>query len=152
MGKSIDNLIEKLDRVENHLAEEIAPEVNKLFQESVRYSLVDYYNDYDPRSYHRIYNFMGGIVNSAKTSGAGNVITMSVSSELMNPYPSWTGKKNFPSDTAFDSFFMGGEHGHGKWMMKCSLPPYMYVDADISDGFGGRANQIMTKVISRVLK
>ena len=31
----------KLDRIENHLAEEVAPQANELLKESVRFSLVD---------------------------------------------------------------------------------------------------------------
>lgn len=31
----------KLDRIENHIAEEVAPQVNELLKESVRYSLID---------------------------------------------------------------------------------------------------------------
>ena len=70
----LDDLIKKLDRIENHLAEEIAPEVNELLKESVRFSLIDWYNDYDPEDYKRTYNFMN-ISNNTKTSGKGNLIT-----------------------------------------------------------------------------
>ena len=62
----LDDLIKKLDRIENHLAEEIAPEVNELLKESVRFSLIDWYNDYDPEDYKRTYNFMN-ILNNTKT-------------------------------------------------------------------------------------
>ena len=34
----------KLDRIENHIAEEVAPQANELLKESVRYSLIDWYN------------------------------------------------------------------------------------------------------------
>jgi hypothetical protein len=47
---------------------------------------------------------------------------------------------------------MGGEHGHGRWMMKRSLPPYMYVDADIESGFGGHINEIIDKEVDKFLK
>ena len=46
----------KLDRIENHLAEEVAPQANELLKESVRFSLVDWYNDYTPQSYF-LYHF-----------------------------------------------------------------------------------------------
>ena len=46
----------KLDRIENHIAEEVAPQANELLKESVRYSLIDWYNDYTPQSYERTYN------------------------------------------------------------------------------------------------
>ena len=54
----LNDLIKKLDRVQNHLGEEIAPAVNKLLKESVSRSLIDWYNDYDPEDYKRTYNFM----------------------------------------------------------------------------------------------
>jgi hypothetical protein len=134
------------------MAEEVAPDVNKLFKESVRYSMVDYYNDYDPLVYQRTYNFMNGVIDSARTSGKGNILTMSVDSGLMSSYPSWIGDNKLQPSTAFDFFFMNGEHGHGKWLMKRSLPPQMYVDADVSDGFGGQIYKIISKTIYRILK
>lgn len=67
----------KLDRIKNHIAEEIAPEVNKLFKESVSWSLIDWYNDYDPKMYQRTNNLMG-IINSARTYGNKNILTMIV--------------------------------------------------------------------------
>jgi hypothetical protein len=152
MAKDLDDFVNKLDRLQNHIAEEVAPEVNKLFKESVQRSLVDYYNDYDPYSYQRTFNFMNGVIDSAKTSGKGNILTMSVNSGLMSSYPSWIGGNNLQPSAAFDFFFMSGEHGHGRWMMKQSLPPHMYVDADVNDGFGGRVYEIINKTIDRILK
>lgn len=146
----LDDLIKKLDRIENHLAEEIAPDVNELLKESVRFSLIDWYNDYDPQDYQRTHNFMN-ILNSTRTSGKGNLITMYVDSGSIGNYPGFWGQKLQPS-TAFDFMFIDGEHGHGKWMMYQSLPPYMYVDTDISDGFGGRINKIINNKIEKILK
>jgi hypothetical protein len=117
----------------------------------VRYSLVDYYNDYNPQAYQRTNNFMN-VLKSARTSGKGNVISMSVDSGYMNSYPSWIGGNKLQPSTAFDFFFMGGEHGNGRWMMKQSLPPYMYVDADIESGFGGYINKIIDKEVDKILK
>ena len=79
MAGGLDDLINKLEKIKNNLAEEIAPEVNELFKESVRYALIDWYNDYSPQMYNRTYNFMN-VVNSAKTIGKGNMLTMSVDS------------------------------------------------------------------------
>ena len=67
----------KLDRIENHIAEEVAPQANELLKESVRYSLIDWYNDYTPQSYERTYNFMK-ILDSTRTRGKGNVLRFSV--------------------------------------------------------------------------
>ena len=80
MAKNIyTDFKKKLDRIENHIAEEIAPQANELLKESVRYSLIDWYNDYTPQSYERTYNFMK-ILDSTKTRGRGNVLRFSVDS------------------------------------------------------------------------
>lgn len=166
-NNGLDDLIKKLDRIENHLSEEIAPEVNELLKESVRFSLIDWYNDYDPQDYQRTYNFMN-ILNNTRTIGKGNLITMYVDSGSMSNYPGWNGygygnsytigksekysNQKLNASIAFDFMFMNGEHGHGKWMMHQSLSPYMYVDADIRDGFGGRINKVINNKIEKILK
>ena len=159
MGKrNLNDLIDKLSKIENNLAEIVAPDVNKLFKESVTFSLIDWYNSYDPHMYKRTNNFMS-IINTAKTTGTGNIITMSVDSSLMNDYPGFETppykgyvKQSLDASTAFDYFFMNGEHGHGRWLMATSLPPYMYVDVDIADGFGGRVTSIINAAISKIMK
>ena len=75
----------KLDRIQNHMAEEVAPQVNELLKESVRYSLIDWYNDYEPNMYKRTYNFMK-ILDSTRTSGKGNILILSVDSSAMNSF------------------------------------------------------------------
>ena len=150
MAKDLNELISKLEKLNNNLAEEIAPEVNKLFKESVNISLVDWYNDYDPKVYKRTNNFMRSS-NSAKTTGEGNILIMSVDSSPMSDYPGFWGQ-TLDADAAFDFFFMNGEHGHGKFMMHQSLPPYMAIESDISDGFGGRIDGIVDEKIRQILK
>lgn len=147
---NLNNLVKKLDRIKNHLAEEIAPDVNKLLKESVRFSLIDWYNDYDPQDYKRTYNFMR-ILDNTKTSGTGNLVTMTIDSGSMNNYPGW-GEQHLQASTAYEFMFVNGEHGHGKWMKHKSIPPYMYVDADICSGFNGRINNIIDKTIEKILK
>ena len=123
----------KLDRIENHLAEEIAPQANELLKESVRFSLVDWYNDYTPQSYERTYNFMK-ILDNTKTRGKRNVLSFIVDSGSMNSYSGFYGNSLQPS-TAFDFMFMNGEHGHDKkgfegkhhWMMLCLLLRFMQI-------------------------
>lgn len=148
--KSLEQMIHNLNRIENHLAEEVAPKVNELLKESVRYALVDWYNDYDPQSYERTYNFMK-ILDNTKTSGKGNLLVMTVDSGSMSNYPGWMGQKLQPS-TAFDYFFMNGEHGNGELLKHVSIPPYMYVDADISSGFDGRINKIIDETVDKIMK
>lgn len=140
----------KLDRIENHIAEEVAPQTNELLKESVRYSLIDWYNDYTPQSYERTYNFMK-ILDSTKTRGKGNVLHFSVDSGAMDSYAGWFGQ-TLQSGTAFDYMFMNGQHGHGQWMMRQSLSPYMYVERDIESGFGGRLGDIVNKKIDEILR
>lgn len=150
MAKGLNDLQKKLIRIEKNLAEEVAPEIGELFKESVRYSLIDYYNSYDPNDYKRTYNFLN-ISNFAKTSGKGNVLTMRVDSGSMDSYPGWFGQPLQPS-TAFDFFFMNGEHGHKKWLMHTSIPPYLQVDEDVQDGFGGRVEKIVNRKIEEILR
>lgn len=145
------DLKKKLDRIENHIAEEVTPQVNELLKESVRYSLIDWYNDYEPKTYERTYNFMQ-ILDDTRTSGKKNVLTMSIGSSAMNSYPSFFGGKSLQPSTAFDFMFMNGEHGHGRYMMHRSLPPYMYVDRDISTGWDGRLDKIVNKKIEEILR
>ena len=148
----------KLDRIENHLAEEVAPQANELLKESVRFSLVDWYNDYTPQSYERTYNFMK-ILDNTKTRGKRNVLSFVVDSGSMNSYSGFYGNSLQPS-TALDFMFMNGEHGHDKkgfegkhhWMMHRSLPPYMYVERDIESGFGGRLDKIVNNRIEEILR
>ena len=140
----------KLDRIENHLAEEVAPQVNELLKESVGFSLVDWYNDYTPQSYKRTYNFMK-ILDNTKTRGERNILSFIVDSGSMDSYSGFYGNSLQPS-TAFDFMFMNGEHGHGKWMMHRSLPPYMYVERDIESGFGGRLDKIINNRIEEILR
>ena len=146
----LNSLIQKLDRIENHLGEEIAPSVNRLLKESVSRSLVDWYNDYEPKEYKRTYNLMN-ILTNTRTSGKGKKIIMSIDSGSMSTYPGFLNQPLQPS-TAFDFMFMNGEHGHGRWKMHQSIPPYMFVDNDIYDGFGGRVNKIMNDTIGTILK
>lgn len=148
----------KLDKIKNHIAEEVAPEVNKLFKESVSWSLIDWYNDYDPKMYQRTNNFMK-VITSARTSGKGNILTMTVDSDSMSSYsgfdiPPYEGYKREPlsADAAFDFMFMNGEHGHGRWMMHRSLPPYMYVDRDVFTGWDGRLDKIVNNKIEQILR
>ena len=148
----------KLDRIENHLAEEVAPQVNELLKESVGFSLVDWYNDYTPQSYERTYNFMK-ILDNTKTRGKRNVLSFVVDSGSMNSYSGFYGNSLQPR-TAFDFMFMNGEHGHDKkgfegkhhWMMHRSLPLYMYVERDIESGFGGQLDKIINNRIEEILR
>lgn len=141
----------KMNRIKNHIAEEVAPQVNNLLKESVSYSLIDWYNDYEPKTYQRTNNFMN-ILNNTRTSGKGNLLTLTVDAGGMNSYPSFFGGNSLQPSTAFDYMFMNGEHGHGRWMMHRSLPPYMYVDRDISTGWDGRLNKIVNKKIEEILR
>lgn len=103
-----------------------------------------------PQSYERTYNFMK-ILDSTRTRGKGNILRFSVDSGAMDSYVGWFGQSLQPS-TAFDYMFMDGEHGHGKWMMHQSLPPYMYVERDIESGFGGRLDKIVNNRIDQILR
>lgn len=166
MAKGLDDMIQKLNRIENHLGEEIAPDVNKLFKISVYKSLIEWYGDYSG-SYNRTYNLMK-ITDSARSSGKGNVINMSVDSGHMNNYPGFFGQpmnsyyipkpedhkfngQKLNASIAFDFMFLNGEHGHGKWQAAISTPPYRYVDSQIESGFDGQVYNIINQKIESIL-
>ena len=111
MAKNIyTDFKKKLDRIENHIAEEVAPQANELLKESVRYSLIDWYNDYTPQSYERTYNFMK-ILDSTRTRGKGNILRFSVDSGAMDSYVGWFGQ-SLQSSTALYVY------GWGTWLWK----------------------------------
>lgn len=68
--------------------------------------------------------------------------------------PPYEGYQREPlsADAAFDFMFMGGEHGHGRWMMHRSLPPYMYVERDVSTGWDGRLDKIVNTKMEEILR
>ena len=149
MAKDLDDMIKKLNRIENHLAEEVTQDVERLFKVSVYQSLAKWYGDYHS-SYDNIYNLML-ITESACASGKRNLLSLSVDSGYMSNYPGWYNKELYAS-TAFDFMFMNGEHGHGRWQKAISSPsPYLYVDSQIQSGFDGKAYDIINKKISNIL-
>ena len=95
-GKLTDFILKDVKQVEKQLAKEVAPEINKLFKESVYDSLIQWYSEYSPNIYQRTNNFMN-VYKSANTLCRGNILTMRVDSSLMNdylgfdipPYPSY---------------------------------------------------------------
>ena len=146
-GKLTDFILKDVKQVEKQLAKEVAPEINKLFKESVYDSLIQWYSEYSPNIYQRTNNFMN-VYKSANTLCRGNILTMRVDSSLMNdylgfdipPYPSYE-RQTLYANTAFDFMFMNGEHGHGRWMMHQSIPPFDRVDKDFRNGFGGKVQK-----------
>lgn len=151
-------VLKDIKQAEKQLAKEVAPEINKLFKESVGYALIDWYNSYDPKMYKRTNNFMT-VAQTAKTIRSGNYLAMTVDSSLMNDYEGFAikpystyEKQTLYADTAFDFFFNQGKHGHGRWMMKQSTPPFWYIDRDIQDGFGGRAQKEINKKFGELLR
>ena len=62
----------------------------------------------------------------------------------MDTYPGWLGQP-LNIATAFDYMFMNGEHGHGRWMMHQSIPPFEIVDKDFQNGFGGHVQKIIDR-------
>lgn len=149
-NKALSQILDQVENLQKNIAKEVAPEVNELLKESVLDSLTDYYGAYDPEWYKRTNNFLS-VYRSAKTTGVGNTITMSVSDDYMHDYPGFW-KKPLYSSAALDFFFKEGEHGHGSWMMKQSLPPYDYVERNIADGFNGRIQEIINKKVKESLK
>ena len=156
-GKVTDFILKDGKQVEKQLAKEVAPEINKLFKESVYDSLIQWYSEYSPNIYQRTNNFMN-VYKSANTLCRGNILTMRVDSSLMNdylgfdipPYPSYE-RQTLYANTAFDFMFLNGEHGHGRWMMHQSIPPFDRVDKDFRNGFGGKVQKIINGKAKEIL-
>ena len=156
-GKLTDFILKDVKQVEKQLAKEVAPEINKLFKESVYDSLIQWYSEYSPNIYQRTNNFMN-VYKSANTLCRGNILTMRVDSSLMNdylgfdipPYPSYE-RQTLYANTALDFMFMNGEHGHGRWMMHQSIPPFDRVDKDFRNGFGGKVQKIINGKAKEIL-
>ena len=146
----LNDLIKKLKTFDNRLAREITPRVDKLFKESVTFSVLDFYNSYSPQMYMRTNNFLS-VADHTQTICSGNKITMIASSEYMHPYPGFWNQQ-LDEKSAFDMFFIHGEHGHGKRLMHIPIPPFMQVDNDIDSGFDGRIMSIMNNSIRKILK
>lgn len=148
-GKLTDFILKDVKQAEKQLAKEVAPEINKLFKESVYNSLIQWYSDYSPKSYERTNNFLN-VYQSAKTTVNGNVLNLQANCFLMDTYPGWYNQPLNPA-TAFDYMFMDGEHGHGRWMMHQSTPPYELIDRDFQSGFGGRVQKIINNKAKEIL-
>ena len=156
-GKLTNFILKDVKQVEKQLAKEVAPEINKLFKESVYDSLIQWYSEYSPNMYQRTNNFMN-VYKSANTSCHGNILTMSVDSSFMNdypgfdipPYPTYK-RQTLYANTAFDFMFINGEHGHGRWMMHQSISPFDRVDRDFRNGFGGKVQKIINDKAKEIL-
>lgn len=134
-------VLKDVKQKEQQLTRMAAPEIHKLFKESVYDSLIDWYSDYTPFYYSRTNNFMN-IFQSAKTMVSGNLLIMQVDSSLMMDYAGWFGQM-LDASAAFDFMFMNGEHGHGRWMMHQSIPPFHIISKDFESGFEGRVQKII---------
>lgn len=148
-GKLTDFILKDVKQAEKQLVKEVAPEINKLFKESVYNSLIQWYRDYSPKSYERTNNFLN-VYQSAKTTVRGNVLNLQANCFFMDAYPGWYNQP-LNSATAFDYMFMDGEHGHGYWMMHQSTPPYELIDRDFQSGFGGRVQKIINNKAKEIL-
>lgn len=126
---------------EHQLTRIAAPEIHQLFKESVYDSLISWYSDYTPAFYSRTNNFMN-VFQSAKTIVNGNLLIMQVDSSSMMDYAGWF-DQILDASKAFDFMFMNGEHGHGRWMMYQSIPPFHIISKDFESGFRGRVQKII---------
>lgn len=151
MSKNNDifnDINKKINRV-SRIAEEIAPEANKLLKYSVIKSVVDWYDDYEPKVYKRTYNFMNSI--SYRTSGKKNILTFIVDSSAMNGYKSFFAQSDeLTPSAAFDLMFMSGKHGQVPYMMHQSIPPYLFIEQDVKDGWNGQLDKIITKKLDEI--
>lgn len=150
-NNNLNDLIGKLEHIKNHLAEEIAPEIEKLFKKSVKYSIVNFYNDYSPTLYERKYDLYN-IEKSANVRGKRRTLTLSADSGYMQKHASCINDNYLQPSTLFEYAFMGGEHGHTPFMMRKSKTPYSEVNADILSAFKGKAYKTIDNSIKKILK
>lgn len=145
-----DDIRKKINRV-SRIAEEIAPQANELLKYSVVKSVMDWYDDYEPNVYRRTYNFMNNI--SYRVSGKKNILTFIVDSGNMRDYKSFFDPRDSLTPAkAFDLMFMDGKHGQGRYLMRQSIPPYMFVEQDIEDGWNGQLDKIINKKLDEIWK
>ena len=148
-GQLTSMILGDVKKAEKQLAKEVAPEINNLFKESVYNSLIEWYRDYKPQSYERTNNFLN-VYQSAKTTVNGNILNLQANCFLMDTYSGWFGQP-LNIATAFDYMFMNGEHGHGRWMMHQSTPPFEIVDRDFQTGFNGCVQKIINERAKKIL-
>lgn len=159
-------ILQKYQKAAEKVGNKVAPEINKLFKESVEKAITNYYQSYDPEYYQRTNNFMK-VTESSKTTSDGKNLIMSVNSGYMNNYPGFSGKgfgntysvddrphkyehPKLNASIAFGFFFEGGEHGHGNWLMATSTPPYELIEKDINSRFDGKANKIISDALKNI--
>lgn len=151
MGTNLRNWKNQLNDLEKNIAKILSPHIEELFTNSVTKSLAEYYRHKEGAFYNNTYNFLNA-VKSVNVVGTGNIITMTVSSEYMNDYPSFCGNgRKLYKETAFDFFFKSGEHGHGEWALyPPTFPtPYEIVNSDIMSGFNGRINKVFNSLYKK---
>ena len=150
-ASELDIINKKFNRIEKHLGEETALQLEKLLKKLVSTTLINWYNDYDPKSYQRTENLMNTL-SRTYASGKGNIISFVVDSGNMSKYPSWSGRKFVAPSLVFNDAIILGDHGYGYWFRKQTAPsPFSIIEADIVNGFNGQLNEIVNNKILEIL-
>ena len=122
MNEYKNKVIQSIPKMTQQIAIDLEPQ----FKEIVSTAIDGFYMNAQPKMYDRTGNF-DSIKDSVKVSASRNEVTIHVGEENMSSYPGMFGQA-LDSSTAFDYFYLNGEHGHGKWNIGYSYPPFQYVE------------------------
>lgn len=128
------------------ITSQIALDLEPKFKEIVSTAIDGFYMNAQPKVYNRTGNF-DNMKNSVKVSSTPRSIIIEVGEDTMSDYPGMY-NQSLDASTAFDYFYMNGEHGHGKWCIGYSYPPDEYVESQLNSA---EIDNIIGNSIDKVL-
>lgn len=143
----LDDLLNKLDRVQKEVPKRVLPKIEPMMKLSLNQAMADWYGSYEG-VYQRTGNFISVAHNPIISYGSDS-ITMTVSSDTMHDYPGIYSPLG--ADTAFAFMYMHGEHGHGRFQAAVSVPPDMLVSRDVESGFNGQVQALANAEVAKIL-
>lgn len=116
----------KIEDVIPTIPPKIATDLEPEFKKIISTAIDGFYYFPQGKFYKRTGNF-NSVKDSVRVYGTSSSLVIYVGEDTMSSYP---GMFNQPLDasTAFDYFYMNGEHGHGKWNIGYSYSPDKYVE------------------------
>lgn len=143
----LDGIIREL---ENYLPKTIqifSKKIKPAIDNAAEMAIANYYTDY-VGEYDRTYNFINN--RNVTTTADDTGVTINVTGDKMWDYPGFWGD---PLDglSAFEMFYMNGEHGHGKFLAATTTPPDEYMKQSINSGLNGQINRLLKSSVKEVL-
>ena len=136
----------KVEAAIPQMCAEIAKELEPEFKRIVSDAIDGFYFYPQGQVYNRTGNF-DSAKNSTKVYASGTSIIIHVGEETMSSYLGAYGKPLDPS-TAFDFFYMQGEHGHGWMNIGYSYPPYQYVESQLNSA---KIDRLIQNAVGKVI-